>query len=96
MRWVRRLVRFVGWLLTPLLAWAASFFGASAGARIAAGMPAVRGLWVTVACGALAGFGSVVAWLWLLRASPKVRETLNVTEEGAPTQELPVAPGSEP
>ena len=35
MRWLRLLFRIFGWLLTPFLAWAASFFGAVGGALIA-------------------------------------------------------------
>jgi len=35
MRWVRLFFRIFGWLLTPFLAWAASFFGAVAGALLA-------------------------------------------------------------
>jgi len=34
-RWVRLIFRIFGWLLTPFLAWAASFFGAVGGALIA-------------------------------------------------------------
>ena len=35
MRWLRLVFRIFGWLLTPFLAWAASFFGAVGGALIA-------------------------------------------------------------
>ena len=35
MRWLRLGFRVFGWLLTPFLAWAASFFGAVGGALIA-------------------------------------------------------------
>ena len=49
MRWLRLVYRIFGWLLTPFLAWAASFFGAVAGALIAMRIEdPVRGLAVTV------------------------------------------------
>ena len=35
MRWLRVFFRIFGWLLTPFLAWAASFFGAVVGALLA-------------------------------------------------------------
>jgi hypothetical protein len=85
MRWLRLLFRIFGWLLTPFLAWAASFFGAVAGALIAMriGDP-IRGLAVTALCGALTGFAVLIAWLHYLRRSPEVREVLAVTEDGTP------------
>ena len=59
MRWIRLLFRIFGWLLTPFLAWAASFFGAVGGALIAMRMEdPVRGLAVTALCGGLTGFAA--------------------------------------
>jgi hypothetical protein len=85
MRWVRLLFRIFGWLLTPFLAWAASFFGAVAGALLALKMEdPVRGLVVTAVCGGIAGFACLIAWLRYLRRSPEIREVLAVTEEGTP------------
>jgi hypothetical protein len=85
MRWLRLLFRIFGWLLTPFLAWAASFFGAVAGALIAmrVGDP-VDGLAVTALCGAMAGFAVLILWLRYLRRSPEVREVLAVTVDGTP------------
>ena len=61
MRWVRLLFRIFGWLLTPFLAWAASFFGAVAGALIAMRLDdPFRGLAVTAICGAVTGFAGLV------------------------------------
>jgi murein DD-endopeptidase len=93
MRWIRLLFRVFGWLLTPLLAWAASFFGAVGGALAAMRMDdPVRGLIVTAAFGGLAGFLAIIGWLKYLRHSPEVREALAVTEDGTPdTTELQVA-----
>jgi len=85
MRWVRLLFRIFGWLLTPFLAWAASFFGAVVGALLALRMEdPVRGLAVTAVCGGLAGFICLIAWLHFLRRSPEIREVLAVTVEGTP------------
>jgi hypothetical protein len=85
MRWVRLIFRIFGWLLTPFLAWAASFFGAVAGALIAMRLEdPFRGLAVTAICGAVTGFAGLVLWLEYLRRSPEVREALAVTEDGTP------------
>ncbi len=85
MRWIRLLFRIFGWLLTPFLAWAASFFGAVGGALVAMRMEdPVEGLAVTALCGALTGFAALIGWLEYLRRSPEVREVLAVTEDGTP------------
>ena len=85
MRWVRLLFRVFGWLLTPFLAWAASFFGAVGGALIAMKMQdPVQGLAVTALCGALFGFAALIVWLRYLRRTPEAREVLAVTEDGTP------------
>jgi hypothetical protein len=85
MRWVRLLFRVFGWLLTPFLAWAASFFGAVGGALIAMKVQdPVQGLAVTALCGALTGFTALIVWLRYLRQSPEAREVLAVTEDGTP------------
>jgi hypothetical protein len=85
MRWVRLFFRAFGWLLTPFMAWAASFFGCVAGEIIAGRLASpTRGLLVSAACGATAGFVTLVLWLRLLRRSPGIREALAVTEDGTP------------
>jgi hypothetical protein len=85
MRWVRLLARIFGWLLTPFLACAASFFGAVAGALIALRLREPRtGLIVTAAAGALLGFTGILLWLRLLRRSPEIREALAVQSDGTP------------
>jgi hypothetical protein len=90
MRLVRVLFRIFGWLLTPFLAWAASFFGAVGGALIAMRTDdPLRGLAITALCGAVTGFAVLLLWLHYLRRSPEVREVLAVTEDGTPdTTEL--------
>jgi hypothetical protein len=94
MRWLRLFCRIFGWLLTPFLAWAASFFGAVAGALLAMKLDdPVRGLAVTAICGGIAGFAALIAWLHYLRRSPEIREVLAVTEDGTPdTIELAIEP----
>jgi hypothetical protein len=85
MRWVRLLFRIFGWLLTPFLAWAASFFGAVIGALLAMRLDnPVRGLVLTAICGGIAGFAALIAWLHLLRRSPEIQEVLAVTPDGTP------------
>ncbi|HEY3492999.1 MAG TPA: hypothetical protein VGK43_08595 [Solirubrobacterales bacterium] len=94
MRWIRLLFRIFGWLLTPFLAWAASFFGAVAGALLAMRLEdPVKGLALTALFGALTGFAALIAWLGYLRRSPEVREVLAVTEDGTPdTTEILLPP----
>jgi hypothetical protein len=92
MRWLRLVFRIFGWLLTPFLAWAASFFGAVAGALLAMRVDdPIDGLAVTAICGATTGFAAIILWLRYLRDNPEAREVLAVTEDGTPdTVELPV------
>jgi hypothetical protein len=92
MTWVRLLFRIFGWLLTPFLAWAASFFGAVGGALLAMRVAdPFEGLAITALCGALTGFAALLGWLEYLRKSPEVRQVLAVTEEGIPdTLELAI------
>jgi hypothetical protein len=96
MRWLRLLFRVFGWLLTPFLAWAASFFGAVAGALVAMRVEnPLDGLAVTAVCGAATGFGALILWLRYLRENPEARQVLAVTEDGTPdTVELSL-PGSD-
>lgn len=86
MKVVRGLMRFFGWLLTPLVAWAASFLGAVATARLAAGSTTARTqLIATVLGGAVTGALGLIGWLRLLRRSPNLRETLEVESDGTPS-----------
>ncbi len=97
MRWTALVLRIVGWLLTPLVAWAASFFGAwfvllTAGR---AGSPrAVLG--TALGAALLAAVISLLLWRKLLKRFPKLRRTLQVSTAGLPVMpELP-AEGSTP
>ena len=89
MKVLRVLARILGGLLTPLVAWAASFLGATASATLLAGDEDPRRALILSFAGA-AIFAVVVAWLWLrlLRYSPQVREALSLDEEGLPTGDI--------
>lgn len=79
-------MRVFGWLLTPLVAWAASFLGAVLTARLTGSMGVARGqLLATVIGGAVAGALGLLGWLRLLRRSPELRETLEVESDGTPS-----------
>jgi hypothetical protein len=86
---LRVLARILGWLLTPLVALAASFLGATLSATFLANDEDPRRALILSFAGA-AIFAVVVAWLWLrlLRHAPQVREALSLDEEGLPTGEI--------
>lgn len=85
MRWVSILVRVIGWLLMPLVAWAASVFGAWLLLVTAGGLANPRHAVYAAFAGALVA-GVVILWLWLqlLRRSPRLRHSLHVDREGLP------------
>ncbi|MEP7325418.1 MAG: hypothetical protein ABI836_05665 [Gemmatimonadota bacterium] len=93
MKVLKILLRIMGWLLTPLVAWAASFIGASIGAVIArrVGSP-TTGLVITAACGAIAGLGTLAVVIHYLRRSPRLRQVLHVTEDAIPVTSEFLAP----
>ncbi len=55
----RRLVRLIGWLLTPVVVWAASFLGGWLGAALGKTMRYMVG------GGVAAGTLAFVGWVWL-------------------------------
>jgi len=82
---LRFLLRFLGWLLTPLVAWAASFIGAWLMSILVAGMKDPNdALVLTLGGGAVAAVSITFLWIRLLRKSPKIQEVLQVTAEGVP------------
>jgi hypothetical protein len=85
---VRFVLRFFGWLLTPFVAWAASFLGATAGAVMGRGLPATTGVIVSVALGGGAALVALIVWLRLLRRSPRLQHALEVSEDGTPVVAL--------
>ncbi|MEO6068584.1 MAG: hypothetical protein ABIQ41_11475 [Gemmatimonadales bacterium] len=96
---LRLLLRILGWLLTPLVASAASFLGAVLGTVVAEWIesPTV-GLVVTVGLGAATGAVVLVFWFRLLRHHPKLSHALDLES----TVESPIValaaaePGSPP
>ncbi|HEX5634717.1 MAG TPA: hypothetical protein VFX50_15850 [Gemmatimonadales bacterium] len=88
MKALRVLARILGWLLTPLVALAASFLGATASAVAFTGRPPREALVLSLAGAAFAAV--TVSWLWfrLLRRSPHVREALALDAEGLPTGDI--------
>jgi hypothetical protein len=90
MRFLRFVARLFGWLLTPIVASAASFFGAVGGAMIADSIAnPMTGLITSAVCALVAAV--VVTWFWLhwLRRRPEVRQVLGVDETGAPQAFIP-------
>ena len=90
MRFLQFLARVFGWLLTPLVASAASFFGAIGGALLARQIEdPVRGLMVSAASALAAAMLVTALWLRVLRQSPEVREALGVDASGVPETFVP-------
>ena len=90
---VRGLSRLVGWLLTPLVAWAASFFGATIGATVTGGLGnGTTAFWITAGFGAVTALLGAWAWLRLLRRSPRLQHTLAVAPDGTPLVAIETAP----
>jgi len=90
MKVLRFVARLFGWLLTPIVASAASFLGAVAGAMLAGSIAdPMRGLIMSGVCALVAAV--VVTWFWLhwLRLRPEVRHALGVDESGAPEAFIP-------
>ncbi len=85
MRWLRILALVIGWLLSPLVVWAASLLGAWVGATIGLALStADSGLVSTIVGGGAAGIVTVYLWMRLLRRSPRLRRSLAITREGIP------------
>ena len=96
MRVLRFLLRFLGWLLTPLVAWAASFCGAWLASMAVAKMAdASHALILTLAAGAVAAVSITFLWMRLLRHSPELQEMLQVTAEGVPIVAVEEEPSEE-
>lgn len=70
-RWLAHLLVVVGWLLTPVLAWAASYVGLWAGALVA--IRFARPLTMLAVAGgaaALCGFTALTIWVRFMRRIP--------------------------
>lgn len=70
-RWLAHSLVVVGWLLTPVLAWGASFFGLWAGAHLADRLSHPLAMLLPAIAGAsLLGFGTLWGWVWFMRRVP--------------------------
>ncbi len=70
-RWLAHLLVVVGWLLTPLWAWGASYFGLWLGAVVAVRFTSPVTMLAAAALGAaLFGFGALWAWVRFMRRLP--------------------------
>jgi hypothetical protein len=70
-RWLAHLLVVVGWLLTPVLGWGASFAGLWAGAAV--GMRFANPLTMLAIAGAgaaLCGVATLITWLRFMRKLP--------------------------
>ena len=63
-RWLAHALVVIGWLLTPLWAWGASFFGLWAGAHLAARFTSPLAMLAPALLGAVL-FGFVTLWAWV-------------------------------
>lgn len=85
MRWLGILARIIGWLLTPLVAWAASFYGAWLLLQVEARFLNPRhAIYTAFGVALVAAAGLVFGWIQLLRRSPRLRHSLHVDREGLP------------
>lgn len=70
-RWLAHLLLVVGWLLTPVWAWGASYFGLWLGALVGLRLSHPVAMLAAAACGAaLFGFGALWAWVRVMRRVP--------------------------
>ncbi len=70
-RWLAHLLVVVGWLLTPVLAWGASYLGLWVGALVATRFTnPLTMLGVAGAVAALSGFTTLAMWVRFMRRLP--------------------------
>lgn len=70
-RWLAHLLVVVGWLLTPVLAWGASYFGLWLGALLGVRFTSPLAMMATAAIdAALFGFGTLWVWVRFMRRVP--------------------------
>ena len=70
-RWLAHSLVVVGWLLTPVLAWGASYIGLWVGALVATGLgPPITMLAVAGAAAAASGFTALALWVRFMRRVP--------------------------
>jgi hypothetical protein len=88
MRWLGILVRILGWLLAPLVAWAVSFCGAWMMLETHGSFGDPRhAIYAAGSAALLTGTLLMYGWIQLLRRSPRLRHSLHVNREGLPVLE---------
>ena len=88
-RWLAHALVVVGWLLTPILAWGASFLGMWLGALVGMRFHAPLAMLTPAVIGAaLLGFGALWAWVRWMRRVPHLLSHLMAPREAA--QESPI------
>jgi hypothetical protein len=80
----RRLIHLVGWLLTPVAVWAASFFGGWMGALVPSLRSDDEGLVWMIVGAVLGGTLGLVAWVVLMRRVQRPHGEQGVRAPGAP------------
>lgn len=81
-RWLAHLCVVVGWLLTPVLAWGASYLGLTIGAVVAVRWETPAAMFATAAAGAaVLGFGTLFLWVRLMRRVPHLLSHLMAPRE---------------
>ncbi|MFI5235424.1 MAG: hypothetical protein ACHQXA_06920 [Gemmatimonadales bacterium] len=95
---LRLLLKGLGWLLTPLVASAASFLGAEFGTLLSEWVPSpIAGLLLTIACGAATGFIGTHFWIRFLQTHRRLSRALQIDPVVlAAIQEEGPAAGAEP
>ncbi|MGB7213240.1 MAG: hypothetical protein WBC97_11525 [Gemmatimonadales bacterium] len=82
---IRLLLKGLGWLLTPLVASAASFFGAELGTLLSEWVTSpIAGLILTVGCGAVTGFVGTHYWIRFLQHRPRLSRVLQIDQSMLP------------
>ncbi|HET9066783.1 MAG TPA: hypothetical protein VFN22_13265 [Gemmatimonadales bacterium] len=86
-RIARLLFRIVGWLLTPLVITLAAALGATTLALVAPQFSTGRALIIMTVGGLLGAVLGFWGWMKLLERSRGLRDVLQVTTEGVPTEQ---------
>jgi hypothetical protein len=86
-RIARLLFRVGGWLLTPIVTILAAAVGATIATMVAPRVSAMTGVIGAVAGGLIAAGVGLWLWLRLLRESPELRDVLQVTPGGVPSED---------
>ena len=91
-RWLAHLLVVVGWLLTPVVAWGASFLGLWLGALGALRLHgALLQLGTAGAAGLLCGFLTLWVWVRLMRRLPHLLSHLMAPRDSEQQAALPAA-----